>query len=129
HARFVCENCGYRFDVNYSPDRPSATDINIPRRWTTVNQKRVYCPNCNFAVPDQQSERPLVFYGDRILVLKYSYLLREPRRWDVVVFKPPASPEIHHYNQAYIKRLIGTPGEQVMIVDGDIYVATVDNPT
>ena len=126
HARFACENCGYRFDVNYSPDRPSPTDISIPRR--AINQKSVYCPNCNYRVATEEAERPLIYYGDRILVLKYSYLLRDPQRWDVVVFKTPASPEVHHYSQAYIKRLVGTPGEQVMILDGDIYVANAENP-
>lgn len=54
--------------------------------------------------------------GDRILVLKYLYVLLEPRRYDVVVFKNPTNP-----SQNYIKRLIGLPGEQVAIVDGDVF--------
>jgi hypothetical protein len=31
---------------------------------------------------------------DGILVLKYLYALRQPQRWDVVVFKNPENPEI-----------------------------------
>ena len=127
HSRFACDNCGYGYDVNFSPERSSPTEINIPRR--SVNQTAVYCPNCGYRAPDADAERPLIYYGDRILVLKYAYLLQNPKRWDVVVFKTPASPEIHHYGQAYIKRLVGTPGERIMILDGDIYAAGASDPS
>lgn len=54
---------------------------------------------------------------DRVLVNKFIYLLSEPERWDVIVFKYPL-------NQAknYIKRLIGLPNEKVSIIDGDIHI-------
>ncbi|MFN8730662.1 MAG: signal peptidase I [Planctomyces sp.] len=55
--------------------------------------------------------------GDRILVLKYLYLLEEPSRFDVVVFKFPSNP-----SQNFIKRLVGLPGEQIALVDGDVFV-------
>lgn len=54
--------------------------------------------------------------GDRIMVLKYLYALREPDRFDVVVFKNPDIP-----GQNYIKRLVGLPDEQVALVDGDVF--------
>ncbi len=54
--------------------------------------------------------------GDRIFVLKYLYPLYAPSRFDVVVFKNPNDP-----TQNYIKRLIGLPGEQLAMVDGDIF--------
>jgi signal peptidase I len=128
HSRYVCENCGYRFDVNYSSSGSPTLDgdINIPRRvGEAVN---VLCPNCGFRILDQQSDNPNVYYGDRILVLKYIYLLNQPQRWDVVVFKSPADPKRYFYTQNYIKRLIGKPGEQIMLLDGDVYVAHKDNP-
>src|SRR5690606_22639813 len=43
-----------------------------------------------------------------------------PRRWDVAVFKTPFKAP---YQQNYIKRLVGLPGESVLILDGDIYTA------
>lgn len=55
--------------------------------------------------------------GDRILVLKFLYGVREPQRFDVVVFKCPYEPATN-----FIKRLIGLPGEQVALVDGDVFV-------
>jgi signal peptidase I len=66
-----------------------------------------------------QERRKRTSGGDRIFVLKYLYSVYDPKRWDVVVFKNPTDPP-----QSYIKRLIGLPGEQVAIVDGDIFVRT-----
>ncbi len=59
------------------------------------------------------------YSGDRILVLKYLYALQEPKRFDVIVFKNPTNPADN-----YIKRLIGLPGEQIALVDGDVFVRT-----
>ena len=69
-----------------------------------------------------------VNYGDRILVLKYIYLLQPPQRWDVVVFKSPDDPADFNYTQNFIKRLVGLPGEQLMVLDGDIYVKSGNDP-
>lgn len=54
--------------------------------------------------------------GDRILVLKYLYSIFNPQRFDVIVFKNPTNPSIN-----YIKRLIGLPGEEVALIDGDVF--------
>ncbi|MFZ4574642.1 MAG: signal peptidase I [Phycisphaerales bacterium] len=54
--------------------------------------------------------------GDRIFVLKYLFSLYDPQRFDVVVFKNPNDPTMN-----YIKRLIGLPGEQLALIDGDIF--------
>lgn len=54
--------------------------------------------------------------GDRILVLKYLSIFQDPSPFDVVVFKNPFTP-----TQNFIKRLIALPGEQVALVDGDIF--------
>lgn len=56
-------------------------------------------------------------WGDRIFVMKYLYSVYEPERYDIVVFKNPTNP-----TENYIKRLIGLPGEQVALVDGDVFV-------
>lgn len=57
--------------------------------------------------------------GDRILVLKYLYTVMPPTRYDSVVFKAPHEPQNN-----YIKRLVGLPGEQIALVDGDVFVRT-----
>lgn len=125
HARFVCDNCGYHYDVNYSSRSDGSGDINIGRT-AGGEDYEVHCPNCGFY---QVAGNPNIYYGDRILVLKYAYLLNPPQRWDVVVFKAPTQPNVYHYSQAYIKRLVGRPGEHIMILDGDIYVANTFSPT
>ena len=55
--------------------------------------------------------------GDRILVYKVPYLLGEPERWDVVVFKYPLN-----IAKNYIKRLVGLSGEKLEIRDGDVII-------
>lgn len=68
------------------------------------------------------AENRRLFAGDRILVLKYLYAIQEPKRFDVIVFKNPTDPQ-----QNYIKRLIGLPGEQIALADGDVFVRTEQN--
>jgi signal peptidase I len=55
--------------------------------------------------------------GDRILVFKYLFGIYDPKRFDVVVFKAPHTPQVN-----YIKRLVGLPGDQVALVDGDVFI-------
>ena len=139
HMRFTCDDCGYRFDVNYT-GRPIGDDVEIP----SVAQGKVFslhCPNCGLKVArenpknaqdENDATNPTVHYGDRILVLKYAYLLDAPDRWDVVVFKTPDRSDderrqmVPPYTVNYIKRLIGRPGESVFILDGDIYAGAHD---
>ncbi|HMB95063.1 MAG TPA: signal peptidase I, partial [Tepidisphaeraceae bacterium] len=133
HMRFRCPDCGYRFEVNY-PTADQSDDVFIPRSAGANKVYSIICPNCGYRLPRQDSSDPdndatdpAVRYGDRILVLKYLYLFEEPRRWDVVVFKSPNDPIHFDYSQNYIKRLVGKPGETIMILDGDIYVGKGDD--
>lgn len=55
--------------------------------------------------------------GDFVLVNKVAYQLGSPKLGDVIVFEPPFdSPE------PYIKRVIGLPGDEVIIRDGEVYI-------
>lgn len=55
--------------------------------------------------------------GDFVLVNKLAYKIGEPQRGDVIVFEPTfESPE------PYIKRVIGLPGETIVIANGDVVV-------
>jgi len=55
--------------------------------------------------------------GDYIFTSKVTYKVRSYHRGDVVVFKSPGNPDID-----YIKRIIGLPGDMVMVKDGEVYV-------
>ncbi len=75
------------------------------------------------------SMMPNLLIGDFILVNKFSYGLRlpitnqkflaigEPKRGDVVVFKPPHDPENN-----WIKRVIGLPGDKVGFHGDTVYL-------
>jgi signal peptidase I len=146
HCRFTCADCGYFYTVNYKeentgrPGRPSSGDIEIPSM--TQSFGPTACPNCGYEVPadtpartgdDIRTNLP-VHFGDRILVLKYRYLISEPKRWDVVVFKspdrsvPPNTIAPPPYTQNFIKRLVGLPNETLMLLDGDVYTTATTPP-
>lgn len=60
-------------------------------------------------------------YGDQILVNKFSYLLEKPQRGDIIVFSTNKIPGLDQ-GKDYIKRLVGLPGDEVLIRYGDVYV-------
>src|SRR3954452_22627374 len=47
HMRFHCPDCGYRFDVNYSPNQ-NGDDLIIPSQAPSDKNYRVFCPNCGY---------------------------------------------------------------------------------
>lgn len=55
--------------------------------------------------------------GDYLIIDELTYRFREPQRGEVVVFKYPQD-----LSQRFIKRIIGLPGEQVVIRQGGIEV-------
>ena len=67
---------------------------------------------------------PTLAVGDRLLVEKVSYRMHTPSQGDIVVFEPP--PQLQEYgyraSQAFIKRVIGLPGQQVQVTGGRVYV-------
>lgn len=54
---------------------------------------------------------------DRILVDKLTYRLREPKRWEVAVFRYPLD-----RSKNFVKRIVGLPGEELKIEGGDVWV-------
>ena len=61
---------------------------------------------------------PAARNGDIILVNRIVYDASVPKRGDVIVFKPNGNENLH----SYIKRIIGLPGETILIQDGEIFV-------
>lgn len=60
---------------------------------------------------------PTFATGDYIFTSKVAYKMRAYHRGDVVVFKSPHNPDIE-----YIKRIIGVPGDVVMVKDNEVFV-------
>jgi len=61
--------------------------------------------------------------GQLILTDKLSYRFKEPQRGEVIVFKYPLNKSYD-----YIKRIIGLPGESIMLVDNQIYIYNSEFP-
>jgi len=57
-----------------------------------------------------------------LLTEKISYYLGDPQRGDVVIFKAPATESCAAEECEYIKRIIGIPGDKVMVKDGQVYL-------
>jgi signal peptidase I len=67
---------------------------------------------------------PTLEVGDRLVVEKVSYHLHPPQFGDIVVFDPPPQLQTLGFSrdQAFIKRIIGEPGQIVEIKDGKVFV-------
>src|SRR5947207_5797729 len=100
HRELVCPNCRFVFVVGIDEEGHTGQAVS---------------PNCGQSEPDQAPA--IECGGDRVLVQKFLYEFRRPQRWEVAVFHYPGEP-----SQAYVKRVVGLPGESIRIADGDIWV-------
>lgn len=113
HRTLACRDCGCEFDVGaLTPDERSGAGGAM-----VAADGPPTCPSCHRVY---EGALPPTRPGDRILVHKWPFELGGffgPRPWDVIVFRDPADAR-----QNYIKRLIALPGEDVEIIDGDVFV-------
>jgi len=125
----LCGNEGCRLELHSSNGRSSLTKGSVVEcsacgtrfhgdtsgyRRTPAFVKSVRCP-LTHVVWDQVFESSNYSGGHKILVNKFAFQLGKPERFDVGVFG---------FDQwkNYIKRLIGLPGEHIVLFDGDVYV-------
>lgn len=60
--------------------------------------------------------------GEYLLTDKLTYQFSQPKRGDVVVFKAPATEPCAEDECEYIKRIIGLPGDKVMVENSQVYL-------
>ncbi len=65
---------------------------------------------------------PTLQINDRLIVDKLSYRFNIPQRGDIVVFSPTSTLEKQNFHDAFIKRVIGLPGDKVEVKGGRVYV-------
>lgn len=70
----------------------------------------------NASVPTGSMENTIM-PGDNLFGFRLAYLMEEPERGDVIFFYFPDDE-----TQKYVKRIVGLPGEKVVISQGEIYI-------
>ncbi len=65
---------------------------------------------------------PTLQINDRLIIDKISYNFHNPERGDVIVFNPTDALKQQNFKDAFIKRLIGLPGDQVEVKEGKVYI-------
>lgn len=114
HRQVTCPSCHYpfafgvAFDDSVNNGAGGLREPEGPRRLAT-------CPLCS--QPGIDVAAIPTSHGDQLLVNKHVYDLRRPERWETVVFRNPSSPR-----EAFVKRVVGLPGESIQIVNGDVII-------
>lgn len=124
HKDVACEKCGKQYSICASTEFDNGS--------SRLRQERIIagtCPICQFTMyfgPQDYGENyhprhalEPTFTGDRIIVNKSIYDFVEPARWDVSVFRYPASSQTN-----FIKRMIGLENETIRLCHGDVFVKT-----
>jgi signal peptidase I len=65
---------------------------------------------------------PNQWEADKIIVDKLKYKFSQPQRGDIVVFSPTNELKKEQYHDAFIKRIIGLPGEKVELRNDKVYI-------
>ena len=68
------------------------------------------------------SMEPTLQINDRLIIDKVSYDFSSPKRGDIVVFNPTEELQVENFHEAFIKRVIGLPGEKVEVKNGRVYI-------
>lgn len=74
----------------------------------------------NAVVPTGSMEKTIPT-GSRMIGLRLAYTFSDPERGDIIIFPNPFDPE-----EDYVKRIIGLPGEKVVVDDCEIYIYDKD---
>lgn len=130
-----------KIDENISPQMQAAQEAARQERISTVKEKAVYGVGCFYEltkwlivvvifislihffvatifIVDGQSMEPNFHSGEVIIANRWQYNFGKPTRGDTVVLKFPGDPE----HKKYIKRIIGLPGENVIIQNSEVFI-------
>ncbi len=72
-------------------------------------------------IPSSSME-PTLQINDRLIIEKVGYHFQDPQRGDIVVFRPTQALRQKDFKEAFIKRVIGVPGDTIKVHNGVVYV-------
>jgi signal peptidase I len=81
---------------------------------------RAYVAEARYITSD--SMMPTLENNDRAIVDKLTYQSSVPKRGDIVVFNPTKNLEQQNFREAFIKRIVGLPGEKLEVKGGKVYI-------
>ncbi len=118
HRQVTCPTCSHQFAKGMSlAEAEGSTSIASTASASVSDPHGISgtaCPNCGRtgltvnSLPKNE--------GDQLLVNKHAFMLRDPHRWEVIVFRNPSDPL-----EAYVKRVVGLPGEKIEIRSGEVF--------
>ncbi len=100
YFQITCGDCGY-------PVRIDATQA--------TGEEMVVCPNCGYA--KNELTQATLHRGERVLIDRGAYWLRNPRRFEAVALLEP-----HEPYRLVVKRIVALPGETVEVRGGELYI-------
>ncbi len=111
HRQARCPECGMEFVVDAVDAGQTTGDAASAQPGTPL---MAVCPNCGHrGIKLDQT----IIGGDRLIVNRSAFLLRQPRRWELALFRCPEVPSDY-----CVKRIVGLPGETVEIRDGEVFI-------
>jgi signal peptidase I len=64
---------------------------------------------------------PTLKIDDRLIIDKLTYRFTDPTYGDIIVFSPTEALQKENFKEAFIKRIVGLPGDRVQVKDDKVY--------
>ena len=68
-----------------------------------------------------KSMSPTISPNTVLMTERFTFLLREPRRGEIITFKTTGLPGLRP-GELFLKRVVGLPGEHLVISNGDLFI-------
>ena len=104
---------------------PHSETVHLPSLWAWVRDLVVSLVIAGVVIVflyqpvkvEGTSMMPRLVDQERIFINKFVYQIEAIERGDVIVFRYP-----YDETKSYIKRVIGLPGDEVAVVDGEVFI-------
>lgn len=121
-------------DINSQPTPPNNLRQNPENPWLealkTIGLSAILAIGIRHFVAEARyipsgSMLPTLEINDRLIVDKLSYRFTNPERGDIIVFYPTQTLQEQNFKDAFIKRVIGLPGETVEVRGERVYINNI----